>query len=63
MQIASDVTDTFTDTGGLSVEEKELDCLRALRLTNPVDDRAEISTNKGRVIAGTFDWIISHSRY
>ncbi|KAI9761775.1 MAG: hypothetical protein M1835_008115 [Candelina submexicana] len=48
---------------GPSASEKGERCLSALFVTNPLDDRAAIITTKGRVVAGTCDWILRHARF
>ncbi|KAI9710417.1 MAG: hypothetical protein M1812_007453 [Candelaria pacifica] len=53
----------FILNAGPSAGEKGEKCLSALFTTNPLDDRAAIITAKGRVVAGTCDWILRHSRF
>ena len=43
--------------------ENEAKCLKALFLTDPGDDRAELKDRKGSIVDGTCQWIKSHARY
>ncbi|KAF8249164.1 hypothetical protein K440DRAFT_660423 [Wilcoxina mikolae CBS 423.85] len=46
-----------------STTDRETACLAAIFLTDPVDDREALITNKGRRVNGTCEWIKSNDAY
>ncbi|KAI9747383.1 MAG: hypothetical protein M1835_002128, partial [Candelina submexicana] len=61
---------TACDQARLLVEDdtnvkiaKELECLRALFLTDPVDDKRKLVIAKGRRVDGTCEWIKTNETY
>ena len=53
-------TTDFSDTG---IPSGNMECLKTLFLSNPLDDLAAIHNGKGQRTAGTCEWILTQDRY
>ncbi|KAK3382253.1 hypothetical protein B0T24DRAFT_645076 [Lasiosphaeria ovina] len=46
-----------------SLDERDLECLRALRLTNPRDDKIRIQQEKGGLLEGSYSWVLDNDNF
>ena len=59
----SDGSSLWTDSGDTGIPNENLECLRALFLTNPQDDLAAIRSAKGDRVDGTCEWVLTQHQY